>query len=107
MDSLSSDNATVNLLLERNHLIIHAIYFNTIREPLACKVTLQQLRLSEDLSAVKGMHIPWRIDRIISSPAHANKDTQVTEEFTETLPTQSPHLVSFETMPYKYILSIM
>lgn len=87
MDSLSLDNATVNLLLERNDLIIHVIYFKMIRKPLVCRVTLQQLRLNEDLSAVKGVHMPWRIDRIISYLAHANKDTEVTEEFTETLPT--------------------
>lgn len=107
MDSLSSDNAMVNLLLERNDLIIHAIYFKRIREPLVCRVTLHQLRLNEDLSAVKGMHMPWKIARVISWLAHANKDMEVTEEFTGTLPTQSPNLVSFETMPYKYIFGIM
>lgn len=63
MDSLSIDDEMVNLLLRRNSLIIHVIYFKMIREPSVYKVT-SPAQIKWSLRAVKCMHMHLRKDRI-------------------------------------------
>ena len=71
--------AVVNLLPRRKDLIIYVIYLKIFNKPLVYRVTLGQLRLNEDLSAGKHMHMHLRTDRIFFELSHTNKHTEVTE----------------------------